>query len=353
MFKEFPTWFGLLDLEPTEEAVRKRWDEVVVAATNPTPVLILNAVQLLRRSLSAPASEWAEQLSERFRNSNDSLFGLSSGRSDLEIVAGAALREIMDANDGDIGIVAMLAIQTGSFLAKSPSPILEKVLPYAKAAQVNLGIRQRNESLGGVITLHEPAPLEPAPNPTVQATAINDALVSLIKCINEVLEGVGRDLQLRAEETDLMWSLVSGYSQRLNRPFSSLSPATAAVLLGCEMAASVRVLPGPARSIGILASALSKSGHDPEMEISLEELVTNTNADAAAIAASAAPNEMVPLCSIAAAFALHKASAGAVGWAGVVEGQQGVVATQKRQLIDYAVEMYSETLLATTMVEIG
>ena len=75
-------------------------------------------------------------------------------------------------------------------------------------------------------------------------------------------------LSIQKEETDILWWLMGGCSNDLDRPFHQLHRAVAALVAGKELADHVVHRPGPLSAEAILNRAIQKT-EDPDQPISL------------------------------------------------------------------------------------
>ena len=104
---------------------------------------------------------------------------------------------------------------------------------------------------------------------------LNAILSQFGKAINQLGRNhskLNSALALQREENDILWWLVGGYSNDLERPFDGMGGAVAATIAGKELADHVIHLPGPISVGNILDRVIKRTKHN-DVPVSLESLV--------------------------------------------------------------------------------
>ena len=104
-------------------------------------------------------------------------------------------------------------------------------------------------------------------------------LNALLSHFGKAINQLGRNhselnsaLALQRKENDILWWLVGGYSNDLERPFDGMSGAVAATIAGKELADHVIHLPGPL-SVGNILHRVIKRTKPNDVAVSLESLL--------------------------------------------------------------------------------
>ncbi len=98
----------------------------------------------------------------------------------------------------------------------------------------------------------------------------------LAKVVTTVVQGLFNENQRLAEEVDLLWWHIGDWSECLGRPIAHVPEAGRGLIAGADLAAMIRVLPGPYGTTGILRRSL---GQDAEQSMTLREAVEALDPD--------------------------------------------------------------------------
>lgn len=188
---------------------------------------------------------------------------------ELQILGGSALACALDRDD-EIAAYAALAITTANMAGVRvfDLPIdLRAMAHYAltRISEVNRGRLDAGSTLPTLprISFAEAkAKLEEQPNVTgmsaaleVYATAVNQAFDRLSKEMLAIDKRNNRLLAVQDEELNILWWIVSGYSNDLGKSFRDVPSSAQPLIFAKELADITSSLPGPPSVKGILCRA--------------------------------------------------------------------------------------------------
>jgi hypothetical protein len=106
----------------------------------------------------------------------------------------------------------------------------------------------------------------------VEALAKDDytAGESLAKAASAALKSLFDENQRLAEEVDLLWWHIGDWSECLERPLAELPSVGRCLIAGADLAALIRILPGPYGAPGLLRRAL---GQVADQSVTLQEVI--------------------------------------------------------------------------------
>lgn len=93
------------------------------------------------------------------------------------------------------------------------------------------------------------------------------ALSATVTGVNQALEDLVRENRRLAEEVDLLWWHLGGWSYLLNAPLKSIDPLAVPIVIGNDVASMISTLPGPHGALGIIRQALG-DGCNEEQKLS-------------------------------------------------------------------------------------
>lgn len=93
---------------------------------------------------------------------------------------------------------------------------------------------------------------------------------TLAKNVSAIMQSLLTENQRLAEEVDLLWWHIGDWSECLHRPLGQVPEAGRGLIASVDLAAVIRVLPGPYGAMGVLRRSL---GLEPDREMNLRESV--------------------------------------------------------------------------------
>ena len=272
MFSEFPDWFKLANLTTTNEEIRQRWDAIAKIAPSMDLESVRIGIAFLANQRADDFGSWSEGLVGQIRAAGDASHPSDGNMLELQLSTSAALYCVM--TETELSLTTSLALGVANFLPVSPSVFLEPLAQFARQVVRNAAVANRKRSNDRAALSFE------ASEPT--QTSTNSDLRKVMEEVNRAVKELERMIGLRAEETDLMWWLVTGYSGVLERFLKEGSPSSAAIAAAIEVRSLITAIPGPAKVKGIIEAAITNAGLDPSRQLSLKEFVKDAGADALA-----------------------------------------------------------------------
>ena len=280
MHKEFADWYRQASVAPASELLDARWSGIEKLSDEPSRSQLINLLVLFCRDPS-DAFVAPDYMDEAFREF-DSTFPRKGNVHELRILAGAALRTIID-NDGDSSIAAAYGLVCGSFGVSAESIPTTEHVAHAQSFLANRAISVR-----------EPAPvslknedwltkdeLEAALPATAFAAigTLRDPLIATLSDIvkkgrlaaKKVADTQSQLIEAQREELDLLWWLQNSYSHELERSISEMSVAESCLVIAFDLARVTRFIPGPTSIVGMITTALSRA--DATTPICLQDAV--------------------------------------------------------------------------------
>jgi hypothetical protein len=155
----------------------------------------------------------------------------------------------------------------------------------------------------------------------------------------------------RAEQSDILYWLLSARRQIAGLPLKDLKKERAALFVAVELAALTRQIPGPASASAILSSLLDMCNNAKTIEVSLEACIQSI--DVAEGTEYLAKLHVVHPVISPISFAIEKAeeTGWADGWQHAVKTQTKLRASTKYPVPRIAEQLYHETLLYRVLGE--
>lgn len=229
MHKDFAEWYRAGGLEPDGDILPKRWDAVASFESDRDD--LVHAAKLFYR-MGQPDSEFLKEFRASFQG-KDPAFKMRDNDVELAVLAGAHLIYTMETynEDGWRELVALLLVcGAAQNLRQSPTvpeiPGLAAVL-LAKAAtwRDRLGEGRKPDKASEEMTT---------------------------KDLTEKLNQVEQKLSAVAEESNILWWLISEQSRDEKKRWDQVPIHAAALMSAKELADLVRIIPGPPAAIAFL-----------------------------------------------------------------------------------------------------
>lgn len=289
MDDRFATWYRKATTNLSEDLLKRRWEGISATVKKPD----IEKTRKLAVLFLNPDQSEPEYLNE-FRStfvSFDNTYDISNDRLEIQILAGIALRLLIEGNSR-LGDFAALLLVCSSFsdLSKRSAD-----LTHIEAAQRFIATRgqiTREPRLSLVIegstkqspdlfkTLDEAAA---ANNTSTLNTSLKEHLVRLQNQISslqrQIIELTEQD-RIHAEDTNILWWLKSKQSRDLGIAFSDLKAAKASILFAKEVSDLTLRAPGHPSVMAIIDQALRHcQDYGQDKEISLMDAVISTPRD--------------------------------------------------------------------------
>ncbi len=361
MHKDFGEWYRLVNLEPVDETMRKRWaaieDWQQSSARN-----IDHVLELVRMFRDRPVYD--SDARESFLSlllKHDAAFP-KRNELELRVLAGAALVQCIilgkDEENDTPGVIAAMALATSMLRGISKPSRLRDIENIAATLQCEIADdrrrRQRTED-----ALIDPSVGKAIEQLTSTATPDHNQLKNqLLPVFQEFLKALERaevaldaadhDSRCADEECNMLWWLEGGCSRDLRTPWTELSNSAVSIVAGKELADLTSQLPGPDQAEALLHKVLSATRCP---EATLEDAVNSVPREwlpeAADREISAAASDLVPVC-----LALsQRAASGDSGWQTFFKETTDLSLSQKIAPVVLAQQMYAERLLLRAISE--
>lgn len=280
MHNHFSDWYRDATIEPSAELLGNRW-KGIEEFVKQRKGLTIRGIELVRVFFGLPTSN--EGFADEFRRSFqavDSTFPMRGNEREMSILAGAAVAHIIDKNiQQESETIALSVIcgncqgtRTALSIADIPkiarnyiADLLAQRRAYSDPPQGQAVRPKIDQYLEGIKTgLEQNQPPQVAASLVNALKSIADSIADVARTANETNEWMVSNLLMQFEETQILWWLLSGTSQVLNKPFREMEASVAGVVAGAELASKVYVRPGPAGIGSFIREVLLRAGLEPE-----------------------------------------------------------------------------------------
>jgi hypothetical protein len=231
----------------------------------------------------ADGDETGEWLQETLRE-REASFSLNRDREDAKIMSAIVLDSILQAGNFDrVATLLMAATFAGQRRAPGDGKleITAKEIFLGSARDRGLAFklqisksqwRETSKATASVETTIDGSTVKAA----IEAVAAEAkaAEARAIEKFNTALGQLAAENVRLAEEVDLLWWHLGGWSHILNRPLASIEAKSLPFVIGSDVAQMVNTLPGPHGALGIIRKALGASADDRQtIEVTLNAVV--------------------------------------------------------------------------------
>lgn len=283
MHKDFADWYRLIDVEPTDDVLQKRWAGVEAAAND------LNsgrACDIGRIFFGLPTKDSGalDAYREHFKMA-DSAFPMRDNAAEIQMLSGATLVASLSHEQTSVGDLAALVLVCGDFRGLRKIERLREVVLLGRGH-----LLKRSAGLRAPNPIGPPRPPGIALEDAIQkldesiaantanavGTAIKQPLEELLVFARRTageFADLARAKDLLAEESQMFWWVFSEYSRELNKPLKVLPLDSVCLLLGKELSDLTLQIPGPVAVPALLDKALV--GVEPKLRehVSLSDAV--------------------------------------------------------------------------------
>jgi hypothetical protein len=194
---------------------------------------------------------------------NDPMFSLVQNGREAAVLSESILWEAVQGGDAFAATVVLSAESSG---LRAPVVNAQHIAAFRTTLN-NMAVRERSsiqakikslppstitaDQFAGAASLPAAAALYGQANDELRKTA-----QSAFTETQKILASTVDQLEEAREEVDILWWLIGGWSRRLDCPFNSLSPGTAAVAVGVDLADLSRGVEGPFAATSLIRRAL-------------------------------------------------------------------------------------------------
>jgi hypothetical protein len=219
----------------------------------------------------ADGDETGEWLQETIREKEAS-FSLKRDREDARVMSGIVLDSILQAGVFDrVATLLMAATFAGQRRAPGDGKLELTASEMFSNSARNRGLefksrvsksqwRETAKATASVVTTFDGATVKTAIEAV--ATEAKSAEARAIEKFNSALNKLTEENVRLAEEVDLLWWHLGGWSHILKRPLASIDATSLPFVIGSDVAQMVNKIPGPHGALGIVRKALGSSADD-------------------------------------------------------------------------------------------
>jgi len=266
MHRDFPRWHAAVAVGNETEHRNARWAAVHAIAEKADASMVEALVRLTFATKQLPSARTLSKIHEAYREADDS-FDPSSAAREMQVLAGACLAVLLEAN-GDSAAIAALSVATASLGGGRTAKLPMDLPVLAEAAIERLADANRERpSLSGLISAEPPKfDFEAAVTKTKEqnwesigqaftlvGTSMRAALKALATRQTNATRAVDRLIRVQDEELQMLWWLTGARSIDLDCAFDAVPAAAQPLVFAKELADDTAFLPGP-RSIKPLLS---------------------------------------------------------------------------------------------------
>ena len=291
MHPEFGDWYRSAGVTIPEGLLEKRWAGVEDVVKQPTAALVLSLAKLFTLP-NVKESAVPDGFREFFRKHDEDNFPSRDNLQELRVLAGAALRVIIDQWKG-CSPLAALALACRSFGPREVALPEQKHLDVAQRFLVEYSRATREcpppeaikipsftkEKLGETLPQNLFAAANQIPqiyDPLLNTlTTIASGWSSALTQAQNAIGQITHTASVREEEVAILWWLQSHFSRDLQKPFSEIGYTAGTLVFPMELADLTVFVPGSEAAIAVLAYALQLAGSPSSSEEVTIANVTN------------------------------------------------------------------------------
>ena len=268
MHDGFAQWYSEVSLGEDRARHQARWEGVSNVSRGADRATVETLLRLAHRSRQPPSATALEKLRRGFR-ATDAAFPTSGNDRELQVLAGACLAVILEADNDAASLAALACTTTGFGGARRPA------LPMDLDALGECALLRRgNVTRRRPPILDDAPPLRRAPDFSKAATkakegtpeaiaeafalagaAARNAINRLSQAQHAAFRAFDRFLRLQDEELDMLSWLIGERSADYGCGFTGIPANARPLVLGKELADMTTSLPGPVSVQAILSRA--------------------------------------------------------------------------------------------------
>ncbi len=358
MHKYFPDWYRVAGLHPTADTLEKRWQALEGFCKK---LKLPNALELVRIFYDRPtvAADFSDRYSAAFQ-ANDQTFSTRDNIVELRVLSGATIANIVETTRTSTTDAVALAVLCGFCRGLRQNILNGEIVESARNYLLNESVRVREVSRGfeikapdidlddllntlttastgsnlATIKEHLPPPFE----------KLGEGIAALTSSVNKMAGQIERAINVRREESDILWWVFGEHSRDLKTRISALPLPFAALVSGKELADLIRIIPGPLSSEAFLDKLLSFADDGGSNSTSIKDAVNGASPDWSKKLAEGCPTSGVEdLCAIH--LAIQKSAEVGSGWLASFDKSTGLKSRAAISHVDVAMQMCDERML--------
>jgi hypothetical protein len=357
MNQSFGDWYRLAALEPNDELLRRRWAGIATFAAKSSGRDILGLVGIF---CALPHDGETERGFRQALLAADAAFPMRSNDVELSCLGGAALAEILTSRSAEAADLAALALVCSDFRGLRRTARLPEIVAIADAYldRRSQNLRADSPQRGFQMPSIEKhlATIQEGISANALQTAgpaISDSLQVLtasLKQVNDAIDVLIAERQLRTEESDVLWWLQGEYSRDLDVPLKSAPWPAIAIHVGKELSDIIRVLPGPYPIRAFLSRALLAATTPVKLkkEVRLRDAIEGF--DQAKCSLPTLSSDLEPLCPVLMALSKWRQTGSSDQWPEAFSAASRLPAEGTVEPLDLALQTCREFLLLRAFV---
>jgi hypothetical protein len=278
MHDNFADWYRSASIVPPEGLLKSRWAGVQDICKQPDLTLLMSLAKLFTLPNSTE-SAIPSGFREAFKKHDDN-FSPRNNLQEVRVLAGAALRMVIEQNQYPQSPLAALAIVCGLFGPREALAPEREHLETAQRFLVKYSKETRETVAPTPIKIPSftklqfndtfpPSHFSVHQTPNLQQPLVNSlnaladtmaGLFSALKQSQKSIEQLTHASNVREEEVAILWWLQGRFSRDLQKSFSDLSYSAGSIVFPMELADLTKFLPGSETIIAVLVHSLHLAG---------------------------------------------------------------------------------------------
>ncbi len=358
MHEMFADWYQLVDPGAGAEIIKLRWASAEAVAGDLSHENALELVRIAQgRSYRSSTNEFEITLRKAMKE-EDAAFPMKGKEIDVRVTACACLASALGQESSAVTDVLAYAATLCPDSPESDTVAIARALGSNYLANQSIAERERHDLDEDAIPQMNVADVltpisTPATDPAgwiVQANEVLTKIAAKCKEINAALinrASLGRENELaQDEELNILWWLLTEYSDNAQQPFGQMSLPLAVRILPHELADLTAFVPGPSKARMFLARVLDRNAAPNETQISLVESVTALSADWLGSKRDSCDHRLEDFCPTLLSLRLIGKDS---TWADSVQSMSNFDARLKRDPVELAARIYDELLLTRSI----
>lgn len=288
MHVDFPRWHAAIGLGDDEARRQARWAGVSTIADDGTTINIEALLRLACNSRQSAAAAQIVKIREAFKTA-DAAFEMSGNDREMQVLAGAALAELMN-RGGPAGAEAALAVSAAALggarkynLPVDLSALAEDAIErLADTARMRPSLHTHAATDAPKLDFEKAkAKVQETPNGPgigealeLAAAAIRSALAVMTQRQAKAVKALDAFIGVQDEELQMLWWLIGQRSEALDCVFDAVPEDAKALVFARELADQTYQSPGPASIKGLL----SRAGLKERRKVALAAAINATDA---------------------------------------------------------------------------
>ena len=330
MHKDFAEWYRSAGIEPNSEALPKRWAAIEEYEVGPAEVVSLTQ---LFYELGEPKEEFIAAFRGPFQKA-DAAFPMRGNDREMIVLAGAELVGVIERASRDVADLAALSLVCAGAQNLRPGPAVPEIPELAARC------------------LSERATSRALPDTESNGGELCEAISKLEAPHNLLaveLQKLQFELAIVAEETNMLWWLVSEHSRDLNRAWRKLPVSARCLVAGKELADLTRVIPGPIAATAFLDRVIRSGRTKCPTAVSTSDAVNETPVEwRQEYEKKSYPSELEDIVPISHGIRLSLSAPDKDTWLPMFAKATGISPDSKSAPHTLAYQMFLETLLCRT-----